>query len=150
MKRKIFIVLCFISMFVFLLPQQKINVEAKSKEINIFENSKKIDNNIDYEFSHEIKSISVVIKFNSSQSTIDTYNNKQYTLKEKDEKLKKERLKNKELAVIKNNCLNKEMNLSKYGYEFSEYSPFAFKTFNDLKTYLKNDENYYVRNVFKP
>lgn len=139
MKRKIFIVLCFISMFVFLLPQQKINVEAKSKEINIFENSKKIDNNIDYEFSHEIKSISVVIKFNSSQSTIDTYNNKQYTLKEKDEKLKKERLKNKELAVIKNNCLNKEMNLSKYGYEFSEYSPFAFKTFNDLKT-LEDDK----------
>ena len=24
------------------------------------------------------------------------------------------------------------------------------ETFNDLKTYLKNDENYYVRNVFKP
>ena len=59
--------------------------------------------------------------------------------KSKDEKLKKERLKNKELAVIKNNCLNKEMNLSKYGYEFSEYSPFAFKTFNDLKT-LEDDK----------
>lgn len=137
---KTFALILFLSLFSY--QQETMIVEAK-----INKNECALIDNLDYERLNEIEEIFVVIKLRDSDNTISSGLVNLKSVEEKNSILENNRKSNKEHKMKWNKHLDAELNLKNLGYEFSDYSPFVFKTFNDYKSF--KEETKYIKKMLK-